>query len=250
LPELHSAPVPHHAYTGAWFEGIAEQAEGSAAVVVPLLCSLFEPASVIDVGCGTGGWLAEFGRRGVAEIHGIDGPWVNPAQLSIDPTCFEPVDLSNPPKADRRFDLVTSFEVGEHLPEGAARPFVRFLTDLGEVVAFSAAIPGQGGTDHVNEQWPGYWSALFAERGYVAFDIVRPKIWLSSEVEFWYRQNLVVYMSEERAATFSHEPTETVLPLVHPELFAHRPPSAVMRALGRIRSALRLRTRLSRFTRR
>ena len=45
-------------------------------------------------------------------------------------------------------------------------------------------------------------------------------------MEFWYRQNLVVYMSEERAATFPYEPTEAVLPLVHPELFAHRPPSA------------------------
>jgi SAM-dependent methyltransferase len=243
---MHTAPAPHPVYTGAWFEGLAEQAAGSAAVVVPLLCSLFEPDSVIDVGCGTGGWLAEFGRQGVAEIHGIDGPWVDPAQLSIDPICFEPVDLSKPPRAARRFDLVTSFEVAEHLPERAAAPFVKYLTELGDVVAFSAAIPAQGGTDHLNEQWPDYWRALFAERGYLAFDVVRPRIWLSGEVEFWYRQNLIVYMSEERAAGFPAEPTETVLPLVHPELFAHRPPSAARRALGRIRSALRLRTRLSR----
>ncbi len=246
MPEQHTAPVPHPAYTGAWFEGIAEQAEGSAAVVVPLLYSLFEPGSVIDVGCGTGAWLAEFGRQGAGEIHGIDGPWVDPSQLSIDPARFEPVDLSKPPKASRRFDLVTSFEVAEHLPEQAACPFVEFLTDHGDVVAFSAAIPGQGGTDHVNEQWPTYWSALFAERGYVALDIVRPKIWMNSDVEFWYRQNLIVYMSEQRAAVFPHEPTDTVLPLVHPELFAHRPPSAARRALGRFRSALRLRTRLNR----
>jgi SAM-dependent methyltransferase len=246
LPETHTAAVPHSAYTGTWFEELAEQAEGSAAVVVPLLCSLFEPGSVIDVGCGTGGWLAEFGRQGVAEIDGIDGPWVDPLQLSIDPSRFEAVDLSKPPRATRRFDLVTSFEVAEHLPEQAAAPFVEFLTELGDVVAFSAAIPAQGGNDHLNEQWPAYWSALFAARGYLAFDVVRPKIWTNSEVEFWYRQNLIVYMSEERAAGFPNGPTETVLPLVHPELFAHRRPSAARRVLGRVRSALRLRTRLNR----
>jgi SAM-dependent methyltransferase len=236
--------VLHPAYTGKWFEGIAEQAQGSAAVVVPLLCELLEPSSVIDVGCGTGTWLAEFFRLGVDDVHGVDGPWVDPGQLSIDAARFEAVDLSSPPKATRRFDLVTSLEVGEHLPERAARPFVEYLTGLGETVAFSAAIPGQGGTNHVNEQWPSYWSDLFAERGYLAFDIVRPQIWLSSSVELWYRQNLVVYMSEERAAAFAYEPTATVLPLVHPDLFAHRPPSAARRTLDRARAGLRLRTRL------
>jgi hypothetical protein len=115
---------------------------------------------------------------------------------------------------------------------------------LGDTVAFSAAIPAQGGTEHVNEQWPDYWSALFAERDYLAFDLVRPRIWLDSKVEFWYRQNLIVYMAAERAATFPFEPTETVLPLVHPELFAHRPPSSTRQAVNRLRTRLRLRSRL------
>jgi hypothetical protein len=34
------------------------------------------------------------------------------------------------------------------------------------MVLFSAAIPAQGGTGHVNERWPGYSRALFAARGY------------------------------------------------------------------------------------
>jgi SAM-dependent methyltransferase len=245
LSEGQGPSALHSAYTETWFQGIPAQAGSSAAVVAPLLCELFEPSSVVDVGCGTGAWLAEFLRNGVADVRGLDGPWVDPGQLSIEPACFEAADLSNPPKANRRFDLVTSLEVAEHLPESSARRFVEYLTSLGDTVAFSAAIPFQGGTDHLNEQWPDYWSDLFAERGYLALDVLRPKIWLSSNVEFWYRQNLIVYMAEDRVAQCPYEPTGAVLPLVHPDLFVDQASSSpARRSLERLRAGLRLRTRL------
>lgn len=244
MAEQRERSPSYAAYTETFFQDMGPQSGSSAAAVVPLLCEMLEPSSVVDVGCGTGEWLSEFRRHGVDDLHGCDGPWVDPARLRIDPACFEAVDLSRPPKAGRRFDLVTSLEVGEHLPAASARPFVEYLTELGDAVAFSAAIPAQGGTEHVNEQWPGYWSALFAERGYLAFDLVRPRIWLNSSVEFWYRQNLIVYMAPERAAAFPFEPTETVLPLVHPELFAHKPSSTARQLLNRLRTRLRLRSRL------
>ena len=234
------------AYTDTFFKDMAGQSESSAVVVVPLLCEMFEPSSVIDVGCGTGEWLAEFIRSGVEDVCGLDGAWVDPTKLSIDPARFQAADLENPPEIDRRFDLVTSFEVAEHLPERAAEPFVRYLTELGDVVAFSAAIPFQGGTSHLNEQWQDYWSDLFAARGFLAFDLVRPKIWLDSNVEFWYRQNLVVYMAAERAATFPHEPTDSVLPLVHPDLLERQAGSRSWQPLARLRTRLRLRSRLKR----
>jgi SAM-dependent methyltransferase len=238
--------VAHAAYTETFFDDMAGQSGSSAAVVVPLLCEMFEPSSVVDVGCGTGEWLAEFVRHGVEDVHGLDGNWVDPARLSIDPARFEAADLTDPPRSDRRFDLVTSFEVAEHLPAEAAKPFVEYLTGLGDAVAFSAAIPFQGGTSHLNEQWQNYWSELFAAQGYLAFDVVRPKIWLSSEVEFWYRQNLIVYMAAGRAAQFPGEPTDTVLPLVHPDLLVRQASSRSWQPLNRLRTRLRLRSRLRR----
>ncbi|HWA54742.1 MAG TPA: class I SAM-dependent methyltransferase [Solirubrobacterales bacterium] len=234
------------AYTDTFFKDMAGQSGSSAAVVVPLLCEMFEPASVIDVGCGTGEWLAEFVRSGVEDVHGLDGPWVDPARLSIEPARFQAADLENPPELGRRYDLVTSFEVAEHLPPQAAEPFVRYLTELGDTVAFSAAIPFQGGTSHLNERWQSYWSDLFEARGFLAFDLVRPQIWLKPEVEFWYRQNLVVYMSAERAAAFPHEPTDVVLPLVHPDLLERQAAQRSWQPLARLRTRLRLRSRLKR----
>lgn len=60
-------------------------------------------------------------------------------------------DVGAPIELHRRFDLVLCLEVAEHLPASAADTLVRSLTGLGNVIAFSAAIPFQGGANHVNE---------------------------------------------------------------------------------------------------
>jgi len=61
------------------------------------------------------------------------------------------------------------------------------------VVLFSAAVPGQGGEHHVNEQPPEYWRSLFAERGYDCFDFLRARLRDRSDVRPWYRYNTLIY---------------------------------------------------------
>ncbi len=151
----------------------------------------------MDVGCGLGTWLAVFRDHGAEEILGVDGDYVDRQRLEIAPHEFLACDLSSPIAVDRRFDLAVSLEVAEHLPEGSADAFVAFLTSLAPVVLFSAAIPCQGGTNHVNEQWPDYWAARFEDRGYQTSDYIRDRIWDSPEVECWYAQNILL---------FSHRP--------------------------------------------
>ena len=77
---------------------------------------------------------------------------------------------------DREFDLVVSLEVAEHLPEECAKIFIKSLTKLGPVILFSAAIPFQGWTNHLNEQWPDYWANYFKDNGYEAIDCIRKKV--------------------------------------------------------------------------
>src|SRR5436190_19968909 len=94
----------------------AEQADGSlrsARAVVPLVMELVRPASVLDVGCGLGTWLAAFAEAGVADFLGMDGDYVDRAKLKIPAERFRAADLTNPPSPGRTFDLAVCLEVAE-----------------------------------------------------------------------------------------------------------------------------------------
>jgi SAM-dependent methyltransferase len=160
---------------------------------VALLLARFPAASVVDLGCGIGAWLRAFERNGVTDYLGLDGDYVSAETLLIPADRFRAVDIPRLSDVGRRFDIACSLEVAEHLlPECAAR-FVALLTQAAPVVLFSAAIPRQGGVDHVNEQWQSYWAGLFASHGYVALDCIRPAVFGNPDVEWWYRQNTLVY---------------------------------------------------------
>jgi len=185
--------------------------------------------SVLDVGCGLGSWLAAARDALGAEVLGVDGPWTNLDLLRIDRARFQVADLEKPLSLGRSFDLAISVEVGEHLPAEAAPVLVASLTQHAPVVLFSAAIPGQGGISHVNEQWPAYWATRFAEHGFGCFDVLRPLLWERSDVDWWYKQNLLLFVHEARAAEAGVRlelgSPETPRRLVHPDVFAVRCPA-------------------------
>jgi SAM-dependent methyltransferase len=181
-------------YTPSFYGHASRGVNSSAKVCVPLVLELLRPRSVIDVGCGQGEWLAVLAEHGVPDLAGIDGPHVTDEQLLFPRERFTRRDLSRPFALGRRFDVVLSLEVAEHLPARSAAGFVGCLTALGPAVVFSAALPGQGGTHHVNEQWPWYWKELFAARGYVQLDPFRKTIWRNPDVAFYYQQNLFLYV--------------------------------------------------------
>lgn len=181
-----------------------EGVKSSAAVVAPRLIDLFSPASVIDVGCGEGHWLAEFAARGCT-VTGVDGP-------HVEPDCdFIVHDLEQPLRLDQRFDLALCLEVAEHVSPARAPAFVAELCTLAPTVVFSAAIPGQGGSGHVGEAWPAYWAGLFAENGYPGTGALRWPMWMDQRVKDWYRQNLLVF------GDLHGLPEDGCAAVVHPE---------------------------------
>ena len=169
----------------------------SASIVVPFLVESLKPKSVIDVGCGVGTWLSVFADNGVNDYLGVDGDWVANEMLQIPQSQFCKRNIAQSLEFERRFDLVISLEVAEHLPESHASEFVASLVRLSNVVLFSAAIPYQGGTHHVNEQWQDYWSELFAAHGYRPIDLVRPRFWNDKRIEWWYLQNTLIFASDQ-----------------------------------------------------
>jgi SAM-dependent methyltransferase len=165
----------------------------SARAVVPIVLNLLSPKSVVDFGCGRGTWLKAWLENGVETALGLDGDYVDRDKLLIDRDQFRAVDLRAPVRLDRRFDLAMCLEVAEHLPARSARALVGSLAAAAPAVLFSAALPGQGGVDHVNEQWPPYWERLFAEQGMRKYDVVRPLIWCQPDVHMIYIQNLYLF---------------------------------------------------------
>ena len=213
-------------YTKNFFNNQKDGSVASARVVVPLVLNLVSPSSVVDIGCGVGTWLSVFREHGVS-ITGVDGAWIQPDQLQIPKEHFIAKDLANLDGIPLRADIAVCLEVAEHLPAGSAAGLVAALTSIAPVVLFSAAMPLQGGTQHVNEQWPSYWAAHFKKHGYVPVDCIRRHVWLDERIEYWYAQNTFIYVREDMLPHYPKLKKEmaadfgTALPLVHPKKFLY-----------------------------
>lgn len=188
----------------------------AAEIVVPVLFEFIQPKSVLDIGCGIGTWLKIFGEFGVTDFTGVDGDYVEKEKLHIEQSKFIAHNLLEPLRLNKKYDLVVSLEVAEHLPESAADNLIETLVSHGKVILFSAAIPGQGGQNHLNEQWPDYWQSKFKAHGFYYYDLLRPKIWNNSSVDWWYRQNMFLLFHESVKVPYSKFQGDN---LIHPELW-------------------------------
>lgn len=214
-------------YDFNWHQMHGDLTLSSAKAVVPALCSIFNPDSVLDIGCGDGRWLSCFSECGVRSLAGIDGPWTATEKLVIDPNNFSVRDVSQPIDFGRRFSLAMSLEVAEHVSPLSSEIFVDNMVRHSDVILFGAAIPFQGGFRHINERWQSEWSSAFAAKDFQTFDLFRGTLWNRTDVAVWYKQNMLVYVNRKRpdlismAANFCKANAIAELPLdiVHPERY-------------------------------
>jgi Fe-S cluster biosynthesis and repair protein YggX len=144
------------------------------------------------------GYRSVLEQCGVKEIRGLDGAWIDKNTLKIAEEKFTTVNLEEEISLKQKYDLAISLEVTEHLPESYGIHLIDSLTKASDFVLFSAAIPYQGGTNHINEQWPEYLNTLFNERGFIAVDFLRKKIWNEADVYFFYKENMILYVKKEQ----------------------------------------------------
>ncbi len=226
-------------YRNSFFRDQAEISARSATVIVPAIIELCSPNSVADVGCGVGTWLAEFRRRGLQDVAGYDGALPAEDMLRVPRELIQQVDLTRPLDLERVFDLVLCLEVGEHLPEASADTLVASLVRAAPVVVFSAAVPHQGGTGHINEQWQSWWAQKFAARGFEPSLALRRQVWRRSEAASYYAQNTVVYYdparSGDRAMTLQRVSASLdELDVIHPRMWERRAGQPITALLGRV----------------
>ena len=182
-----------HVYNADFYDYIEQGSRRSAARFANLLVERLQPASLLDIGCGRGAWIEQWNKAGVGVVHGVDGAYVDQDNLLVPKESFTAHDLSRPLDLGRRFDLVQSLEVAEHIAASCSAVFVENLARHGDVILFSAAVRGQGGEDHINEQPLEYWRKLFGAHGYTPFDAIRPLVREAQEVMPWYRFNTILY---------------------------------------------------------
>jgi SAM-dependent methyltransferase len=199
-------------YSPGYYEWQQAGARRSAAVVAPLLQERLRPRSIVDIGCGPGAWVATWRELGVTDAWGVDAAHVRSAGLLFPAECFVEHDLRLPLALERRFDLVLSLEVAQHLPEKHVPGFLDTLTGLGPAILFSAAVPHQGGDNHVNEQWQSWWAERLRLRGFEPRDVVRPAVWNDERVDWWYAQNALLYLADGDDSSVPRMPLDVVHP--------------------------------------
>jgi SAM-dependent methyltransferase len=212
-------------YNTQFYSGQIDGSVRSAEVILPLLYKLYQPLSVIDIGCGLGDWLATAESLGSLKLRGLDGNWVKKEQLLSKNIDFTSVDFQKTVEIEEKYDLCISVEVAEHLPATHAQIFVDTLCKCSDVVLFSAAIKEQGGTNHINEQWQSYWISLFDSNDYDCLDIFRQGIWKNEEVEWWYRQNIFLFVLRTSDLSNLKNSTSMAAPIadiVHPENYENK----------------------------
>jgi SAM-dependent methyltransferase len=218
-------------YSAEWYARRRDGVRRSAERILPLVFDVVKPASVIDVGCGTGTWLAEALRLGATIVAGLDGDHVDRDQLEIPSCAFAAADLSASLtfRPRHRYDLALCLEVAEHLPARQGYDLVGALCRLSPCVLFSAAIPRQPGNGHQHCRWQSYWAAMFARHDYEAIDCVRHVVWDDPKVSWWYRQNVILYGARGvvalqpslQAAALASAARAWPLDVVHPQHHEH-----------------------------
>lgn len=178
-------------------ETVEGPAARSAGHIADSILSECKAASLVDVGCGTGALLDALRQRG-CEVFGLEyaeaaleycrGRGLDVEKFDLEREVFN---------RNRSFDVAVSMEVAEHLPETVADRYVDLLARLAPVVVLTAAPPGQGGADHINEQPPSYWIGKFQQRGFEYVDDVTQRwreTWKATgDVTDWYYQNLMIF---------------------------------------------------------
>ena len=200
-----------------------KQREGSyrsAQNVINILKQYIMPESVLDIGCGVGTWLKAWQEEGCQNIHGIDANVMPDDMLCVSRDRIEIVDFEKSLLNPGRFDLAMSLECLEHISEKRALYVADILASSADILLFSAAIPMQKGTNHINCKPLQYWVDFFKKKGFFCFDIIRPVcIEKSLKVNPSYMQNALIFAKRGKAKLLEEKGK---CPIKSPVMFYHK----------------------------
>lgn len=207
-------------YNASYYKKHETGSYKSAIQILEYINSFIKFNSVIDFGCGMGTWCKALYNLNIKDFLGIDKHQYDPTYMLIPTEKYMQFDLCKSLELDRKVDMAISVEVAEHINPKYSDIFIKNICSCSEIVLFSAAVPHQGGTGHINEQPCTYWEMIFNKYGYKAIDCIRPYFWNNEQIEIWYRNNCILYLEQHTYEKICSHIPQNVYPLniIHPSM--------------------------------
>lgn len=206
-------------YMPSYYESISEDVIKSRDAVFAVLREwgvIDDRTQIVDFGCGLGAWGKDLKRYWGIDFGVPEDKLVIPKDNYIDHDLRIPVPPAFPKK-----HLALCLEVAEHIEEQYADVLIDSLCGTADTILFSAAIPGQGGVNHFNEQWQSYWIEKFVKRGYWPKSGFRDVTVNNKQIAVWYRQNMILFVKD--AEYVPYHPIEQKefeeFDFIHPQMY-------------------------------
>ena len=191
---------------GAWTREVHERLYGKNVNVGlgEFMARDLSPRDFLEFGCGLGGLAQWIGKSiSLTESYCIE------PEVSVEFDSDTGIELVNcdilketvPKALHRKFDLVFSIEVLEHIPLAQHGKVFDFLVERSRKwIVFSAARPGQGGHGHVSERPEVEWRNEFVRRG-CQFDaeLTERARNMSDERNINHRRNVQVFRAPDHS---------------------------------------------------
>jgi SAM-dependent methyltransferase len=193
--EIEGRVAHDDVYDAKYYEDHERTMKHAAPFIVGSVLAEFDLETVLDVGCGTGSLLEQFVSRGVSAV-GLERSVAALDMCERRNLSVQEFDLESSKDFPYTADLTISTEVAEHLPANFAEEYVRRLACSASLVVMTAATPGQGGTDHANEQPHQYWIEKFERNGMTYNKSLALRwrgTWRADGVDSCYSDNVMVF---------------------------------------------------------
>ena len=166
------------------------------------ICQQLQPQGLLEFGSG----MCDLAKMIAASIPLVDAYCIEPEIVIRLDGALHLLNIDifagpTPRILNRRFDLVLSIEVAEHIPRNRHEFLFDFLVArAGRWIVFSGARPGQGGHGHVAERSELDWRSEFTRRGCV-FDAGLSALarTMCDEKNINHRQNIQVFHAPARS---------------------------------------------------
>lgn len=176
----------------------------------------YHPQTVLDAGCAMGLLVAALRDLGV-EAYGVDLSEyaISRVREDIRPYCAvgslaDPLPNSLP----RRYDLVVSIEVLEHMPEEDGKKSIANLCTMSDQILFSSVPDDTTDPTHINLHETPYWCGLFAKQGFFSAEEKKP-LFLPRHARFFQRKSVSasVELYEEKLQNYEEQVLQLSLDL-------------------------------------